>query len=459
MPVVVLVGGFMCPRSFPDLYWGEAFAAAPAEWKVIVVPLSPVASTHDRACQLYWILKGGTVRYGQSHAATFGHAEYDDASSVSEGLYPDWDQDHQLHFIAHSMGGNTVRLMLQLMREHDDCLGPCSVTWVASLTCLSAPLNGVPAVYGLGGDVSGTAKVRWGSAGFMLSSCIGLLEGVGSALSTPLAGGRQDCGAFGLAYFFRGHKNRSSWLVIRLARVAFLFLRFALPWPFGASPEGRALLPDGFAVFSRADNLAYDAQVVSALRLNERIAARSQSMNEVNVIRECDHVYFFSVAGTSAKAVVSYTKRRKWTFYWVLSVLFEYISSWLKLAFYSRMHEPPSASFSDSSVRRVYEAITEGGRESGHDGVCPSLSMLCPRLSGSSVFESADLHDPTPASADSALRPGVWYHERVPTDHLGIVGAPHCRAAQRAFFEAIYARLGTLMREAPAPVPKALPWE
>ena len=202
--VIVLVGGFLAPRGDAQTrgYWGEALAnvVVPPGWRVVVAHPSPVASLHDRACQLFYRLKGGPTYYGLAHAAEHGHAAVDPpggASSTNErtGLHPNWSAEQPVQFIAHSLGGNTVRFLLQLMREGNECLRysesrpgdlntsadaaasyPTSA-WVRSITCLCSPINGGPAVYGLGGDPHGSSTVRWGSGGFCLSAAIALVEG------------------------------------------------------------------------------------------------------------------------------------------------------------------------------------------------------------------------------------------------------------------------------------------
>jgi hypothetical protein len=336
--VIVLVGGFLAPRGDAQTrgYWGEALQAlaVPPGWRVVVAHPSPVASLHDRACQLFYQLKGGPTFYGHAHAAEHGHAAVDPGNGASgsgcgsgglTGLHPAWSAAAPVHFVAHSLGGNTVRLLLQLMREGHECLRydgsrpqgedpllppadaaaayPTSA-WVRSVTCLCAPLNGGPAVYGLGGDPQGSALVRWGSGGFCLSAAIALVEG-SKAVGLPwrrarappghrCADERCDQGLdasskpcfssaasappavdFGLAHFFqhgRSCDDGAGWLV-RAARLASGLLRFALPWPLGASAAGKAQLEHGFAVFSTPDNLAYDVQVGAALAVNRRFAA------------------------------------------------------------------------------------------------------------------------------------------------------------------------------------------
>lgn len=56
----------------------------------------------------------------------------------------------QIHCVGHSFGGQTIRVLQQLLsegafEEHCTCAG-----WIRSITCISSPLNGSLAVYALG---------------------------------------------------------------------------------------------------------------------------------------------------------------------------------------------------------------------------------------------------------------------------------------------------------------------
>lgn len=101
--------------------------------------VSPVASNHDRACQLFAQIKGGRVDFGEEHAKKFGHARY--GRTYTKPLYPWWSEQHPLHFLTHSMGGQTVRVMIDLL--HRGHFGPgANARWVFSCVTLSSPHNG-----------------------------------------------------------------------------------------------------------------------------------------------------------------------------------------------------------------------------------------------------------------------------------------------------------------------------
>lgn len=101
--------------------------------------VSPIASNHDRACQLFAQIKGGTVDFGEEHARKFGHARY--GRTYPKPLYPWWSEKHPLHFLTHSMGGQTVRVLIDLLeRGHFGPQG--NGRWVLSCTTISTPHNG-----------------------------------------------------------------------------------------------------------------------------------------------------------------------------------------------------------------------------------------------------------------------------------------------------------------------------
>lgn len=123
------------------------------------VSVGPFSSNWDRACELYAQIKGGTVDYGQAHASQYGHARY---GRTFPGLYPEWGevnpqtgQVNKIHLIGHSMGGQTVRALAQLLEQGSateqaatpsDQLSPLFVGnktgWIDSVTTLSTPHNG-----------------------------------------------------------------------------------------------------------------------------------------------------------------------------------------------------------------------------------------------------------------------------------------------------------------------------
>ncbi|MDS4022761.1 MAG: lipase [Candidatus Competibacter sp.] len=125
--------------------------------------VGPFASNWDRACELYAYLKGGTVDYGQAHAAAHGHARH---GRTFPGLYPDWGttddrgQLRKVHLIGHSQGGQTVRVLVALLEQgapEERAITPATElsplfqggkSWVHSVTTLASPHDGTTLAIG-----------------------------------------------------------------------------------------------------------------------------------------------------------------------------------------------------------------------------------------------------------------------------------------------------------------------
>ncbi|MCS1352077.1 triacylglycerol lipase [Mechercharimyces sp. CAU 1602] len=123
---IVLVHGFV---GFDELlgieYWGGLTDyerdLRKRGHEVYTAEIGPVTSNWDRAAELYAQIKGGTVDYGKAHAAQHGHHRFGRSYS---GLYPAWgDIDpetgsiNKIHLIGHSMGGQTIRTLIQLLEN------------------------------------------------------------------------------------------------------------------------------------------------------------------------------------------------------------------------------------------------------------------------------------------------------------------------------------------------------
>ena len=122
-------------------------------FEVYTASVGPVSSNWDRAVELFYQIKGGRVDYGQDHAKTYGLIQKPEAKNFP-GLYPDWDQNHPIHIIGHSMGGQTARMLQYLLEsvfyleeekeqpEESTLLGYVHTGWITSITTISTPHNG-----------------------------------------------------------------------------------------------------------------------------------------------------------------------------------------------------------------------------------------------------------------------------------------------------------------------------
>jgi hypothetical protein len=70
--------------------------------RVIVIEVSPFASDHDRACELFYKLKGGLTDYGESHSKKHNHGRW--GKNFYKGRLPNWDDEHPIHIVGYSLG-------------------------------------------------------------------------------------------------------------------------------------------------------------------------------------------------------------------------------------------------------------------------------------------------------------------------------------------------------------------
>ena len=77
--------------------------------------VGPFHSGWDRSCELYAILKGGTVDYGKVHSEKYGHARY---GRTYPGILKDWGEEgphKKINILGHSFGGPTVLAFSELL--------------------------------------------------------------------------------------------------------------------------------------------------------------------------------------------------------------------------------------------------------------------------------------------------------------------------------------------------------
>ena len=76
--------------------------------------MSPFGSNYDRALELYYYIKGGTVDYGAYHSIKYGHARY---GKTYKGIYPEWAPGKKVHLVGHSFGGQTIQVLEDMLRN------------------------------------------------------------------------------------------------------------------------------------------------------------------------------------------------------------------------------------------------------------------------------------------------------------------------------------------------------
>jgi triacylglycerol lipase len=178
-PMVIFVHGFLgfCrDEALGYKYWGglddlqRQLDGLYGDMEVRTVCVGPVSSNYDRAVELFWKIKGGCIDYGANHAATHRHERYfknaSQARNVNDSrqcpranapeeknraVHPQWDASRPVHIIAHSQGGQTARILAQLLASNGrspegdtNLFAPhtTSAAWIKSVTTIATPNDG-----------------------------------------------------------------------------------------------------------------------------------------------------------------------------------------------------------------------------------------------------------------------------------------------------------------------------
>ncbi|KAF9460118.1 hypothetical protein BDZ94DRAFT_1378333 [Collybia nuda] len=175
IPLIIVDGFLGCGSA---VLWGKfsRFLNISSEKcenrRIIFVRVGPVSSLHDRACELYYALTGGTVDYGADHAKLHKHARYGRVNKA--GMYPQWSPEQPLHFLGHSIGGSTIIKLQFLLKQR--YFGPhVHPDMVLSVNTISAPFRGTQLVYILGECADAAPAVRPLSIGSLLSKWVHLV--------------------------------------------------------------------------------------------------------------------------------------------------------------------------------------------------------------------------------------------------------------------------------------------
>src|SRR5471030_833690 len=127
-PVILVHGfaGFGRDELLGYKYWGglndlqTQLQAKYSNQLVATAVVGPFSSNWDRATELFYQIKGGCVDYGALHSAANNHLEspesfFHNGRTCYPGLYPAWDANHPVHLLSHSMGGQTARMLVQML--------------------------------------------------------------------------------------------------------------------------------------------------------------------------------------------------------------------------------------------------------------------------------------------------------------------------------------------------------
>lgn len=151
-PIIFVHGLFgFGPKELGSLkYWGKAFEVESPIERRYEASVGPIGSAHDRACELAAQIKGIRVDYGEQHAREAGHERFGDDFS-DRGFVPEWDEEHPVHLVGHSLGSPTVRCLQHLLEEDYWGWGS-NHRWVHSINTISGVSNGSTLVFQFGAD-------------------------------------------------------------------------------------------------------------------------------------------------------------------------------------------------------------------------------------------------------------------------------------------------------------------
>ena len=261
---LVYIGGFLVPEN------RLPFSAdiVPSHVRVIALFPSGVSSLHDRVCQCFYELVGGTVHYGKEHSMFHGHSE--EGHNFAVGKYPLWGPENPIHIVGHSFGGITARVLLAYLKRGNMFPGYKTTSdWVTSVVSMNGPLNGCLHVYGLGANLTLPPCVRWASLGCIIGWLAHIFEYVGTNQMRSIYD-------FKLAY-----------------------------WPLRRSLRTLGLAMLGICVHTTTDNSAYDMTVQSQMAWADHLPTLSQT-------------YFMSVVGTSYRSAPAFVSLAYSFLWWTL---------------------------------------------------------------------------------------------------------------------------------------------
>ncbi len=91
--------------AFP--YWGTAMSVR-SPLPRLEASVGPISSSHDRACELAFQIKGGRVDYGEEHALWAGHDRFGRTYEGTAILHPEWSDQHPVHLVPKQALGDKI---------------------------------------------------------------------------------------------------------------------------------------------------------------------------------------------------------------------------------------------------------------------------------------------------------------------------------------------------------------
>jgi triacylglycerol lipase len=174
-PVVFVHGlfGFGPDELFGYPYFGTA-KHVPGSDRTIFTSVGPISSNWDRAAEVFYQLKGGAIDYTVAHSAANSHGRYGQNGAPLPGLYPQWDENHPIHLVGHSMGAPTIRKLQQMLDQQAFQGHATNAHWACSISTISGVNNGSTLTNMLGTDEK-TGKIKSGQEMQFISMLLELL--------------------------------------------------------------------------------------------------------------------------------------------------------------------------------------------------------------------------------------------------------------------------------------------
>ncbi|KAK9760250.1 hypothetical protein K7432_015949 [Basidiobolus ranarum] len=129
-------------------YWSDIRGSLP---EAIALEPSSIGSLHDRACQIFYQLKGGLVDYGKEHSRKFCHHQF---GSSYPGHHRQWNENNPVVLVGKDYGVQTCSYLQHLLAI-DYFKYNTNAQWIKGIVSISGSHRGSTLNY-LFGLVPGT---------------------------------------------------------------------------------------------------------------------------------------------------------------------------------------------------------------------------------------------------------------------------------------------------------------